>query len=135
LQRVARASEAIDALAPSWDHLPAVESDSLNALTDSLRAELREIEELWTTPKGFKGYDHVTRRMSDDLWMAFGRLDEREGPGANAQRAAAIFDEQTTELEGRVEAVFTGVWRVWVEAVEAVDRSPSRILEEVGRKE
>lgn len=135
LQRVARASEAIDAVAPSWDHLPAAESDSLNALTDSLRAELREIEELWTTPKGFKGYDHVTRRMSDDLWMAFGRLDEREGPGANAQRAAAIFDEQATELEGRVEEVFAGVWLAWVEAVEAVDRSPSRILEEVGRKE
>lgn len=135
LQRVARALATLEATRPSWAHLPTTERDSLNQLTDSLQAALHGVQSRWTTPRDFKGYDHVTRRLSDDLWTAFSRIDDGAAPGPNALRAAAIADEQVAALEAATEDVFVGVWADWVQAVESVDRSPVRIFNEAGRNE
>ncbi len=135
LQEVARALATIDAVKPTWSHLPKGERETLDELSDSLRTELHRVEERWTTPRGFQGYDHVTRRLSDDLWTALGRIDETTALGTNALRAAEILDSETTELENAVAEVMDGIWATWLAAVTGLDRSPERIFNAAGQVE
>jgi photosystem II stability/assembly factor-like uncharacterized protein len=132
LQFVAKAFKVIDAVSPSWSHLSSSERDSLNEITDSLRTALREVQEMWTLPSDFKGYDHVTRRMSDDLWNAMGLVEEGHIPGANAIRAAQVAEDQALKLESAVDDVYDGIWLRWLAAVHATDRSPARLLNFIG---
>jgi photosystem II stability/assembly factor-like uncharacterized protein len=134
LQAIARAQVAVKAVEQDLKHLP--ESDDLEKfqdLTDSLKSAFGDIQAVFFAPEDFEGYDHVTRRLSDDIWTAMSRNDWENGPGANAYRAFEVAEAEVDELEARTEEVMTGLWEDWLLATEAIDRSPRRIFESTGK--
>jgi hypothetical protein len=103
-------------------------------LTDSLKAELTAVEEMYYEPRDFKGIESVTERLSSVMWTAFSVNGGAEAPGGNAQRALQRLHEGATEFEAAVNVVMEGVWLDWLEAVEAIDRSPGRLYEAAGQQ-
>ncbi|MDP4587713.1 MAG: hypothetical protein NWS86_05975, partial [Flavobacteriales bacterium] len=56
-------------------------------------------EELYMIDKDFKGYDHVTERLTNVLWNTSSLIDTgREFPGVNAGRAVQIAQAKTAEV-------------------------------------
>lgn len=133
LQVMARARATVDAVQPMLDHLPEDATAGVMALKDSLMAAFDEVDVLFFEPRDFKGYDHVTRRISDELWAAMSRNDWRRGPGPNAEQALAIATAAIDDMSSRLEATMLGVWPAWQQAMEAVDVTPVRIFEATGQ--
>ena len=133
LQVMARARATVDALQPMLDHLPEDATAGVMALKDSLIAAFDEVDVLFFEPRDFKGYDHVTRRISDELWAAMSRNDWQRGPGPNAERALSIATAAIDDMSSRLEATMLGVWPAWQQAMEAVDVTPVRIFEATGQ--
>ena len=130
MQSVARALKTIDVVSGWSRHLP--ETEAFDDLSDSLRTALTDIQAMYSTPSSFKGYDHVTRRISDAVWTAMGRNDWVNGPGENAQRALEVAASEVSRLVAKTDDVMNGLWSDWVTAAEALDRSPEQLFEALG---
>jgi hypothetical protein len=76
----------------------------------------------------------VTERLNSILWTAFSVTGGADAPGGNAQRALVRLRDEGKAFADEVKAVQEGLWLEWLEAAEAVDRSPSRIYEGTGKQ-
>lgn len=75
---------------------------------DSLNQECAAFEGLYMIDKDFKGYDHVTERLTNVLWNASNLIDTgREFPGENAARAVQIAQERTAEVAKKHEEMMS----------------------------
>jgi hypothetical protein len=133
LQAVARALKTLDVVSSWAQHLP--ETETFDDLSDSLRTALTDIQAMYTTPAGFKGYDHVTRRVSDVMWTAMGRNDWTFGPGDNARRALELAQAEVAKLVAATDEVMADLWGAWLAEAEALERSPEALFDLLGRPE
>ena len=108
--------------------------EDATALADSLDGELTRIEEIYYQPRDYKGTGSVTERLNSILWTAFSVTGGADAPGGNAQRALVRLRDEGKAFADEVKAVQEGLWLEWLEAAEAVDRSPSRIYEGTGKQ-
>ena len=103
-------------------------------MADSLDGELTRIEEVYYQPRDYKGTGSVTERLNSILWTAFSVTGGADAPGGNAQRALERLLTEGNAFAEEVNSIQAGLWLEWLEAVGAVDRSPSRIYEGTGRQ-
>ena len=110
-------------------HLPDSLTEGLTQLSDSLKTAFLDAEALYTEPEDFKGIESVTERLSSVMWNAFSINGGDTAPAGNAQRALERLREEGTEFAVAVQEIMGGLWMSWLDAVDAVDRSPRRIFE------
>jgi photosystem II stability/assembly factor-like uncharacterized protein len=110
-------------------HLPDSLTEDLTQLSDSLKTAFLDAEALYTEPEDFKGIESVTERLSSVMWNAFSINGGDTAPAGNAQRALERLREEGTEFAVAVQEIMDGLWMSWLDAVDAVDRSPRRIFE------
>ena len=110
-------------------HLPDSLTEDLTQLSDSLKTAFLDAEALYTEPEDFKGIESVTERLSSVMWNAFSINGGDTAPAGNAQRALERLREEGTEFALAVQEIMDGLWMSWLDAVDAVDRSPRRIFE------
>jgi photosystem II stability/assembly factor-like uncharacterized protein len=110
-------------------HLPDSLTEGLTQLSDSLKTAFLDAEALYTEPEDFKGIESVTERLSSVMWNAFSINGGDTAPAGNAQRALERLREEGTEFAVAVQEIMDGLWMSWLDAVDAVDRSPLRIFE------
>lgn len=110
-------------------HLPDSLTEDLTQLSDSLKTAFLDAEEMYTEPEDFKGIESVTERLSSVMWNAFSINGGDTAPAGNAQRALERLREEGTEFAGAVQEIMDGLWMSWLDAVDAVDRSPRRIFD------
>jgi hypothetical protein len=112
-----------------WQHLPDSLTEDLTQLSDSLKTAFLDAEALYTEPEDFKGIESVTERLSSVMWNAFSINGGDTAPAGNAQRALERLREEGTEFAVAVQEIMDGLWTSWLDAVDAVDRSPRRIFD------
>ena len=110
-------------------HLPDSLTKDLTQLSDSLKTAFLDAEALYTEPEDFKGIESVTERLSSVMWNAFSINGGDTAPAGNAQRALERLREEGTEFAVAVQEIMDGLWTSWLDAVDAVDRSPRRIFD------
>ena len=110
-------------------HLPDSLTEDLTQLSDSLKTAFLDAEALYTEPEDFKGIESVTERLSSVMWNAFSINGGDTAPAGNAQRALERLREEGTEFAVAVQEIMDGLWMSWLDAVDAVDRSPRRIFD------
>ena len=110
-------------------HLPDSLTEDLTQLSDSLKTAFLDAEALYTEPEDFEGIESVTERLSSVMWNAFSINGGDTAPAGNAQRALERLREEGTEFAVAVQEIMDGLWMSWLDAVDAVDRSPLRIFE------
>ena len=110
-------------------HLPDSLTEDLTQLSDSLKTAFLDAEALYTEPEDFEGIESVTERLSSVMWNAFSINGGDTAPAGNAQRALERLREEGTEFAVAVQEIMDGLWMSWLDAVDAVDRSPRRIFD------
>ena len=135
IARAAAASDSLqqmravfDAVSAEWSHLPDTLTAEARTAGDTLKAAIERIEASLFPPKDLQGMDHVTERLSDVLWQALSLVGPERGVGSNARVAYGRAERHVEDLERQVAEVRSGPWQAWVAAVDAVDRSPARLI-------
>ena len=129
MNEIQRMVATIETVQGDLKWIPDSLKEEANALTDSLTGELARVEELYYEPKDFKGIESVTERLSSVMWTAFSVNGGAEAPGGNAQRALERLHTEGAAFAEEVRVIQEGLWKEWLAAVEAIDRSPARLYE------
>ncbi len=135
MDRIQRALATVEVVKQELKWIPDSLKKDATTLADSLKSTLQGIEEMYTEPRDFKGIESVTERLSSIMWTAFSINGGTDAPGGNAQRALERLHEGASEFAKAVDEAMAGVWMDWLEAVEAIDRSPARLYEAAGEQE
>ena len=135
MDQIQRALATIEVVEQELKWIPDSLKKDAKTLADSLKSTLREVEEIYTEPRDFKGIESVTERLSSVMWTAFSINGGKDAPGGNAMRALERLHEGASSFVKAVDDAMTGVWVDWLEAVEAIDRSPGRLYEAAGEQE
>ena len=129
MNEIQRMVATIETVQGDLKWIPDSLKEEADALTDSLTGELARVEELYYEPKDFKGIESVTERLSSVMWTAFSVNGGAEAPGGNAQRALERLHTEGAAFAEEVRVIQEGLWKEWLAAVEAIDRSPARLYE------
>jgi hypothetical protein len=129
MNEIQRMVATVDAVQGDLKWIPDSLKEDAKALTDSLKGELKRVEELYYEPKDFKGIESVTERLSSVMWTAFSIDGGADAPGGNAQRALERLHAEGSVFAAEVQSIQAGVWAEWLEAIDAIDRSPRRLYE------
>ena len=130
---IQRGLETMKVVKQELKHLPDSLTEDLTQLSDSLKKAFLDVEAMYTEPEDFKGIESVTERLSSVMWNAFSVNGGDEAPAGNSQRALERLREEGAAFADAVEEIMGGLWVSWLDAVDAVDRSPLRIFEATGQ--
>ena len=130
---IQRGLETMKVVKQELKHLPDSLTEDLTQLSDSLKKAFLDVEAMYTEPEDFKGIESVTERLSSVMWNAFSVNGGDEAPAGNSQRALERLREEGAAFADAVEEIMGGLWMSWLDAVDAVDRSPLRIFEATGQ--
>lgn len=82
------AQGVINRVQSDLEELPKEDQDTIRAKAKEISKEISRLQEMFMTPKGFEGYDHVTVRLNDMLYESYTYLGEAAGkPTENALHA------------------------------------------------
>lgn len=88
------------------------------ANADSLLNDIKAFDEEVFLPEDFKGYDHVTMRLSNVLWRAYGMApDFEQQPGANAMIALEQAREASDEFARRTKVFLEGPYQDFLDGL------------------
>ena len=130
-----RASATMDIVKEELKWIPDSLKSDVKSLADSLKSEISRVEALYTEPQDFKGIESVTERLSSLMWTAYSVDGGDHAPAGNAARALERLIQGGEKFAAEVATIMQGVWLDWVEAVEAIDRSPMRLFDASGEQE
>lgn len=97
--------------------------DSVKTLGSQLSDSISSMMEMYMTPEGFEGYDHVTVRLTDLIWVTASYYISTYGrPGQNALNALANYRRELDIVLKRVNRFFAEDWKKYREFVESIDK-------------
>jgi hypothetical protein len=82
----------------------------VSARADSLLKRIAELEGEFMLPEDFKGYNHVTKFLTDYLWDAMSHADNL-GPNATEAYEKAL--TETNRVTSLVSEFFSNEWKAW----------------------
>lgn len=117
------ARKTMDRVEAMLVHAPDSLQDSVKALGKVLRDTIKDCLEMYTTPEGFEGYDHVTVRLNDLIWNTASYFQSGYSrPGDNAMAALANFERELDRVLSRVNKFFAEDWKRYQEFVEGLEK-------------
>jgi hypothetical protein len=94
--------------------------DSLQGKEKPLRDSLAALTALYFTPDDFKGLEHVTVRLMDDIYNALGYLGgPNHTPSGNSELALRLLQQRVTGVVTRVNNFLEQQWLPYRQKVEA----------------
>jgi hypothetical protein len=114
---------------------------SLNGVEDSLKKDIKKsgksisdtiavMQELFLTPKEFKGIDGEVR-LSDYLWRSGSFQSDIYSSGKNAEYALVHAEKEVEELLDQVNTFFEGPWTDYKTMVDKVEWNPFKEYEAI----
>jgi len=122
-ENIKEANKNIDVVINSLVYAQDSLKKNLLTLTDSIRKELKNLEELFMLPADAKGIRDESDKLQAYLWSPFyyvgtGRL----APSDNSINSVAIAEKQTELVVQKVNDFFALRWLAWQKEVNKIDR-------------
>lgn len=139
---VKRANEGFDRLKQARKTMHRIESmviyvedslqDSVKALHTTMRDTVKSLMEIYLTPEGFAGYDHVTVRLVEEMWNTSSYLFGTYGrPGPNALQALDNYRRHVEAALDRINRFLTDDWIPYRKFVEGLEKPLFKDLDPV----
>ncbi|MCB0760292.1 MAG: hypothetical protein KDC12_02130 [Flavobacteriales bacterium] len=97
----------------------------LNTLGDSIRKEIRSIQDQFMLPQGTSGYHDESDLINTYLWQASSYLDGGHiSPGNSANWAIQAAREKVEKAQGQIVQLRDGAWTEWKGLAETIESSP-----------
>jgi photosystem II stability/assembly factor-like uncharacterized protein len=100
---------------------------------DSVRKELKAIQNLYMMPKGTKGYHDESDLLSTFIWQSSSYLNSGtyRAPGPNAMNFFNVAKAKVDETVARINALFDGLWLEYRTKVDELDYSLFKEFEKI----
>ncbi len=111
------------------DLMPDSVKTDLNKQIKPVRQKIDSLKNIYVLPASFEGYDHVTQRLNDMLYNAYGFIADSEGvPGPNAMQA-----KQNTEakIDSTVKAINSFIENEWLTLLQYFNSQDYKQFEEL----
>lgn len=97
--------------------------DTLSTQARVLRDSIDALMATYTNPPSFKGYDHVTPRLNNQMWNAYSAVaSEYRRPGPNDLQALANYKKNALRVLTRVNSFFEKEWIAYRKQIEVVEK-------------
>lgn len=126
------AKKAVSTIESAIVHVEDSLQDSIKSLGSILKDSISIMMEVYMISPDFVGYDHVSVRLNDLLWTAYGHLGSSDGaPTANGTLAFNNFLREGEAIVNRVNRFFKEDWKRYQDFVNSVDRPLFKPVEPV----
>jgi len=106
-------------------------ANNLKKLGDELIQKLDSLEEMYTTPRGFKDYEFVTVRLNDLIGEASGLLgSEKVNVGQNSLNAIIRMEKRLEEVKKASNEFFVNDWYDWNEELKKLNFNFIKLFDE-----